>query len=376
MPNPSKQSSSSEISFGQRLKLAYRALRGMDISQSAHRKIPAKPVPPISPDEVAEAKTFFPMEKFFIFGHARSGTTMLTRLIRLHPEVHCNYQAHFFTRQPLLESLVTSVEVGEWLSRNSNRWNRGKDLSPIVLRTVADFILERDARREGKHIVGDKSPNSLLDGEAVRLLSKVYPDAALIYIVRDGRDAAISHRFQAFIDKPQYLDREDLRIRAEFSQTPTPFLNGERSIFSEHGLRQAAEGWVRNVLETNQMGQELYGERYLSLRYEDLLENPWEQMLRLWRFLGADPEDDKLHTALQSEMMSNPDAEWQQQKARDIAQPLQKGKRGGWQEILTERDRRVFLEIASDSLSDWGYPLDSKYPSDNNAAGAIRATPS
>ena len=54
--------------------------------------------------EVAEARTFFPLEKFFIFGHARSGTTMLTRLIRLHPEVHCNYQAHFFTRPPLLES--------------------------------------------------------------------------------------------------------------------------------------------------------------------------------------------------------------------------------------------------------------------------------
>ena len=55
-------------------------------------------IPEINPEEVAEAKTFFPMEKFFIFGHARSGTTLLTRLIRLHPKVHCNYQAHFFTR--------------------------------------------------------------------------------------------------------------------------------------------------------------------------------------------------------------------------------------------------------------------------------------
>ncbi len=145
---------------------------------------------------------------------------MLTRLIRLHPEIHCSYQAHFFTRPPTLESLVNSEQIGEWLCRPSNRWNRGKDLSPIVLRAAADFILEREARREGKIIVGDKSPNNLLDGKAVQQLFKVYPDAYLIYIVRDGRDAAISHRFQSFIDLTQTLSNEDLKIRLEFSAHP------------------------------------------------------------------------------------------------------------------------------------------------------------
>ena len=58
------------------------------------------PIPAITLEEVAEIKQFFPREKFFIFGHARSGTTLLVRLARLHPEVHCNYQAHFFTRKP------------------------------------------------------------------------------------------------------------------------------------------------------------------------------------------------------------------------------------------------------------------------------------
>ena len=140
-------------------------------------------IPTINPDDVAEAKLFFPMEKFFIFGHARSGTTLLTRLIRLHPEVHCNYQAHFFTRPPLLQSLVSSNDVRKWLTRSSNRWNRGQDLSPVVLRAISDFILERDARREGKVIVGDKSPNSLMNGDAVRLLHKIYPDASRLFLL-------------------------------------------------------------------------------------------------------------------------------------------------------------------------------------------------
>ncbi|MGW8251933.1 MAG: sulfotransferase, partial [Anaerolineales bacterium] len=51
-------------------------------------------IPPITREEVAEIKAFFPLDKFFIFGHARSGTTLLTRLIRTHPQVHCNYQGH------------------------------------------------------------------------------------------------------------------------------------------------------------------------------------------------------------------------------------------------------------------------------------------
>src|SRR5574341_1252155 len=130
------------------------------------RKNQRNSIPAITPEELAEIKQFFPREKFFIFGHARSGTTLLMRLVRLHPEVHCNYQAHFFTRQPLLKSLVDTPEAEEWLRRKSNRWNRGRDLSPLILRAAADFILERDAAKEGKHIVGDKSPSSTIHGRS------------------------------------------------------------------------------------------------------------------------------------------------------------------------------------------------------------------
>jgi hypothetical protein len=96
-------------SMKQRLLQAYRALRGAESPKTTRGEI-RRDIPPISEEEVAEAKSFFPLEKYFIFGHARSGTTMLARLIRLHPEVHCNYQAHFFTRAPLLESLVADAQ--------------------------------------------------------------------------------------------------------------------------------------------------------------------------------------------------------------------------------------------------------------------------
>jgi hypothetical protein len=169
-----------------RFKSAARILLKGDVKKKKRNFLPA-----ITAEEVAEIKQFFPREKFFIFGHARSGTTLLMRLVRLHPEVHCNYQAHFFTRQPLLKFLVNTPEAEEWLTRKSNRWNQGHDLSPLVLRAAADIIMERDAAKAGKMIVGDKSPSSAIHGQAVRDMYSIYPDAKLVYIVRDGRDVLI-----------------------------------------------------------------------------------------------------------------------------------------------------------------------------------------
>lgn len=337
-------------SLKQRLSMAVKVLRGEDTTHISNRT-----VPPISQEDVVEVKTFFPMEKFFIFGHARSGTTVLARLIRLHPQVHCNYQAHFFTRPPLLKSLVDKPEISEWLQRGSNRWNRGSDPSPVILRVSADYLMEREARRLGKTIVGDKSPSSLLDGKAVQLLHQVYPDGHLIYIVRDGRDTALSHRFQAFIDFPDQLPKEDLEIRRAFASNPEPFLRGEKSVFSEKALLRAAQGWVRNITETHQVGQELFKNHYYSLKYEDLLSQPWEQMQKIWESLGADTHLIDLENAVSTEMQQNPDAQWQQEKAREIAEPLQKGKQGNWREIFTQNDRKVFHQIAGETLQDWGY---------------------
>lgn len=341
--------------FFNRIKSAGRILLyGAGMGQARKSTVPRQ-APAITPEEVAEAKVFFPLEKYFIFGHARSGTTLLTRLVRLHPQVHCNYQAHFFTRSPLLQSLVADPEVGAWLSRRSNRWNQGKDLSALVLRAASDFIMEREARQLGKQVVGDKSPNSLLDGEAVRLMVKVYPDAKLIFIVRDGRDAALSHRFQAFIDSPQNLSAGDKRLRADFITNPEPYLAGQRSIFTEKGLRQAAEGWVHNVVDTDQVAREILGAQYLVLRYEDLLAQPWNEMRKLWSFLGVDVTLPGLADRLQAELLQNPDADWQQQKSGEIAGALQKGKRGNWRQMFTAQDRLIFHEVAGDTLKAWGY---------------------
>jgi hypothetical protein len=298
------------------------------------------------------------MEKFFIYGHARSGTTLLARLIRLHPEVHCNWQAHFFTRKPLLKSLVDSAEMEEWLTRRSNRWNDGEDLSPLVMRAAADYIMESDAKRAGaeKHIVGDKSPNSLNDGESVRLLHAVYPDAYLINIVRDGRDVLISQRFRNFVEESKFLTKEDKQIVDALRADQRPFTTGERSIFTEKWLRANAEGWVKNLTETASEGEKLLGERYYEFRYEDLLATPFVEMKKVWMHFGIKIAD-SLEADIQTELSSNPDQEWQKKRNESIADFLPKGQAGNWQNIFTSRDREIFNEVAGEMLKKWQYEI-------------------
>jgi len=315
------------------------------------------PIPAITSEEVAEIRQFFRREKFFIFGHARSGTTLLMRLARLHPEVHCNYQAHFFTRQPLLKSLVNTPEAEEWLGRKSNRWNQGRDLSPLVLRAAADFIMERDAAREGKRIVGDKSPSSTIHGQAVRDMYAVYPDAKLVYIVRDGRDVLISERFRNLVEESKFLKAEDRHIIEELRRDQAQFTNGTRSIFTEAVIRRVTKGWVTNLQETEEEGHRLFGENYFGLRYEDLLAHPFDEMQKLWQFLGVQV-DPSLEKKIGDEMSSNPDEEWQAKRNEDIASFLPKGQAGNWQRLFTATDKSLFKEVAGEMLVKWKYEKD------------------
>ena len=63
------------MSFFSRLKPAAKILLRGD-----PKKKTRNPIPAITAEEVADARMFFPREKFFIFGHARSGTTRMPNL--------------------------------------------------------------------------------------------------------------------------------------------------------------------------------------------------------------------------------------------------------------------------------------------------------
>jgi hypothetical protein len=271
--------------------------------------------------------------------------------------VHCNRGGHFFTRQIDAAGMFSNAEIRAWLETRSNHWTVGKNLEAPLVRAAFDFIMERDALQAGKRVVGDKTPNAN-NGEAVRRMHALYPDASLIYILRDGRDAIVSHRFQYFIDHPDYLKPADRRIRDDYSRDNQPFFEKKRSIFTPESLREEAELWVANVMETDRLGRELFGERYFCLRYEDFLKIPLDLLRQMWAFLGVQPDFPGMESQVRAVLNRNPGAADQQKKEEKIASNLPRGRQGGWKDLFTPEDRKLFKLIAGQALIDWGYEKD------------------
>jgi len=176
-----------------------------------------------------------------------------------------------------------------------------------------------------------------------------------VYIVRDGRDVLISERFRNLVEESKFLKAEDKQIIEELRKDQSQFTKGTRSIFAESVIRRMAKGWVANLKETEEEGKRLFGENYLSLRYEDLLESPFEEMTRLWKFLGVKKVDSSLGKKIKAEMESNPDEEWQAKRDGGIASFLPKGQAGNWERLFTAKDKSVFKEIAGEMLIKWKY---------------------
>ena len=204
-------------------------------------------------------------------------------------------------------------------------------------------------------IVGDKSPSSTIHGQAVREAYSIYPDAKLVYIVRDGRDVLISERFRNFVEESRFLNSEDTRIVDELRKDQASYTNGTRSIFTETFIRRVANGWAKNLKETEEEARRLYGRNYCGLRYEDLLSDPFDEMNKLWKFLGVKRVNKSLAKAIKAEMASNPDEEWQAKRNEGIAAFLPKGQAGNWQRLFTEKDKSIFKEVAGAMLVKWKY---------------------
>jgi hypothetical protein len=189
-------------------------------------------------------------------------------------------------------------------------------------------------------------------------MHSIYPDAKLVYIVRDGRDVLISERFRNFVEESKFLSAEDKRIVNELRKDQNQFTNGTRSIFTESFIRRVAKGWVQNLQETEEEGQRLFGENYFGMRYEDLLGAPFIEMSKLWRFLQVTGFDGSLVEDVKNELADNPDEEWQSKRNEGIASFLPKGQAGNWQKLFTQRDKSLFKEIAGEMLIRWKYEAD------------------
>lgn len=313
----------------------------------------ARVVGALAADDVERIKQVYRRDKYFILGYPRSGTTLLARLIRLHADVHCNWQGHFFTQHDSLFDFMGTVELEQWLDRRDNHWANGGLSVAEMIRWACDSVMEPEAEALGKKVVGDKSPD---DDTASKLdaMHRVYPDAKIIYILRDGRDVAVSRRFQMFIDLPHLLRRRDRKIvdRLQAAGAQNEVYPG--SVFTVSWLEHEAEGWANDTVETDILAKNLYGEAYMCVRFETLVREPVSCMADVWEFLDVGSGRDLADKVLK-EMGRNPAAEWHTEVAPNLVSGFGRGLAGGWRNVFKEGDLLTFNKAAGWALESWGY---------------------
>jgi hypothetical protein len=309
---------------------------------------------------------------FFVTGLGKSGTRWLTKILDSHPEVLCKGEGRFFSagwrradlanEKALASSLYYALTHSEhlrlWIERSV--WSRDGDPDEHInalMRLATQYFLTTELARSGKRLVGDKSP--LLDEGFMREVGTVYPRARVIHVIRDGRDRTVSsmHRGwrRASQGYPHRLSNEDLARGEALREDPRG--TTETGVFTEDWLRQAARNWRRLVGRAVEDGPALLGSDYTEVRYEDLLERPYEEVGRLLGFLGVDARGTLVERCVLSASFERL-SKGRERGQEDPSSFYRKGIAGDWKNHFTEEDKRVFKEEAGELLIRLGYEED------------------
>jgi Sulfotransferase domain len=314
---------------------------------------------------------------FFVTGLGKSGTSWLMRTLDSHPQILCKGEGRFFAAEwrranfdpegtralasSLYYALLHSEYLRLWVERSV--WAREGDaaehLDNLTRLATEHFLMEK-LRETDKKLVGDKSP--LLDADFVEEVGRIYPEAKVIHIIRDGRDQAVSmlhHVWNRSTDQGgvQMLKRGEVERREAYRRDPQELLQTGEGVFTEERLRGAARSWNSRVGKTAEDGPALLGPNYTEVRYEDLLERPHEEVRRLAGFLGADTREKAVRQAVHAASFEKL-SKGRERGQEDTSSFYRKGVAGDWRNYFTASDKEIYKEEAGELLIRLGYEED------------------
>jgi hypothetical protein len=187
-------------------------------------------------------------------------------------------------------------------------------------------------------------PNDLGDYERPRFIKSHLPAfesfPKSIYIVRDGRDVAIS--FYHYSLEREWFEGDF----SEFLRTDWPF--------SRH-----FGTWHEHVTEALDF-HDRHPSRMLLLRYEDMLQEPVAQAQRIKSFCEFEISDDTVHSAVEksefSELKQMEEKHGSEVEGKEMTF-FRKGESRQWEDVFSEGDLEYFLERAEPALRRAGYDV-------------------
>ncbi|HEY3017702.1 MAG TPA: sulfotransferase, partial [Gaiellaceae bacterium] len=188
------------------------------------------------------------------------------------------------------------------------------------------------AEEQGKQRWGDKTPMYM---QNLRLLDRLFPDALFVHLIRDGRDAATS-----FLAMPEGLMTE--------------------TWMQPHTASGFACQWRAEVRAARRLGRRVGGERYLEVRYEDLVADVESGLRRICAFAGLPHEPAMADYAGNVDVSAKP-------HQQSLSRPPTPGLRD-WRTQMAPVDVAAFEHVAGDLLHELGYETREQ----PNAQGRLR----
>ena len=201
---------------------------------------------------------------FFLVGCPRSGTRLLGELLDRHSRLAVPPETAFF--EEVAPQLATADDAR--LLKVLRGWRRLPELEidakdvvrkrPSTAAGVLAVLLDLYAQSRGKSRCGEKTPEHLRHASTIL---RRFPKAKVICMLRDGRDSVLSLRSM-------------------------PTWRGS--------LAAGAEIWKDSVIAAEQLALR-EPDRFMLLRYEDLVLHTEDVLRHVMRYLGEPFEQTQLH---------------------------------------------------------------------------------
>ena len=263
----------------------------------------------------------------FVLGVRRSGTTLLRVMLDRHSELAIPDESYFIPqladrhRGPIdpaaflddLRRLPTlrdwDVDIVDVQGRLVPGMAPGEAIAAVYLAYAA---------AHGKRRWGDKTPMYM---QHLPTLERLFPDAIYVHLIRDGRDAAVS-----------------------FIQMPAGIVT--RTWAHPRDVTGFACQWRSEVADARALGRRV-GQRYLEVRYENLVAEPEGELQRICAHAALPFEAAMLTREGDVDVSAKP-------HQQSLSRPTTPGLRN-WRTEMSEVDARAFEAVAGDELAELAY---------------------
>lgn len=259
----------------------------------------------------------------FLLGAPRSGTTWLQIMLAKHPDISTCQETHLFS------SFLSSLQKS-WRHHAHDRRGIGLQAAISHDRFIA---LQRDFALSVLNAIGDtaiileKTPAHITVLDDIR---EVLPEARFIHIIRDPRAVA-----------------------ASLAAAGRDWGSSWASTSAVHNARR----WASNVADGIRL-RNSDPAAYFEVRYEDLLDDPAENLEAIFAWLGIDSSE-ALCRRVAEESRIKKLQEARAEAAWDLAKEPQgffrKGRSDAWKEDLSRREVAVVEAIAGPLMQELRY---------------------